>query len=170
MKRRYPGRAMHIEYHTVNQKRSKAADCIYLTDDRVCQNKKSYQYLSKCFMASNCPWRMREKDAEEAAREAARVAAKEKKVSPNPKQPTNEKQPKAPKVPYVISPNCPMYNSYHGNGRCIEYNAKSRIMTVQFKKQVAYFPYPKAILDKHLLVPKPVFEKVWACVSQTKKE
>ena len=59
-KRKFAGRNMHIEFHNVNPKKSKAADCIYLTENRECQNKKSPHYLSKCFAASYCTFKVKE--------------------------------------------------------------------------------------------------------------
>jgi hypothetical protein len=51
-KRVFAGKNMHLEYHTVNPKKPKASDCMYLSETRECQNKQSPDYLSKCFAAS----------------------------------------------------------------------------------------------------------------------
>ena len=84
-KRKFAGRNMHIEFHNVNPKRGKAADCIYLTEDRVCQNKKSPHYLAKCFAASYCTFKVKEKDAfpPEPAPLSALPTPSPKKEEPN---------------------------------------------------------------------------------------
>ena len=43
------------------KKKKKAANCIFLTTKRVCTNKESYKYTCKCFIASYCPLRIKEK-------------------------------------------------------------------------------------------------------------
>ena len=43
------------------KKKKKAANCIFLTTNRVCTNKESYKYTCKCFIASYCPLRIKEK-------------------------------------------------------------------------------------------------------------
>lgn len=53
------GFSWHNEYHS-ELKKNKAANCIFLDEKRNCNNKKSPYYLSKCFVASNCP--LKEKD------------------------------------------------------------------------------------------------------------
>lgn len=56
------GQGMHLEYHNINPKKEKASDCVYLTEDRICQNKDSYYYLGKCFVASDCPLKLKSTD------------------------------------------------------------------------------------------------------------
>ena len=42
------------------KKKKKAANCIFLTEDRICTNKKSPRYCEKCFEASYCTYRIKE--------------------------------------------------------------------------------------------------------------
>ena len=44
------------------RKKVKAANCIFLTEERICQNKESHKYLSKCFEATYCTYRIKEKN------------------------------------------------------------------------------------------------------------
>lgn len=44
------------------RKKKKAANCIFLTEDRKCTNKKSPRYCEKCFEATYCTYRIKEKD------------------------------------------------------------------------------------------------------------
>lgn len=46
----------------VSKKKKKAADCIYLDEDRICRCKKSPQYTEKCFVASSCTYKIKEKN------------------------------------------------------------------------------------------------------------
>lgn len=43
------------------KKKKKAANCIFLTVDRKCTNKKSPRYCEKCFEATYCTYRIKEK-------------------------------------------------------------------------------------------------------------
>lgn len=54
----------HNEFHN-DTKKSKPANCVFLDENgRICRNKKSPYYLSKCFIASNCPLRKKEPNLE----------------------------------------------------------------------------------------------------------
>ena len=43
------------------RKKKKAANCIFLTENRKCTNKKSPKYCEKCFEATHCTYRIKEK-------------------------------------------------------------------------------------------------------------
>ena len=134
----------HIEFHTVNKKKSKAADCIYLTANRVCQNSKAMCYMEKCFEASVCPFRVKEKDASESKQVVIEVPKTEKIVS----------------IECSIHKNCPIYSEKFGKGKFKSFNPDTMHIEVQFGESVKKFIYPDAIFNKHLIVPKDVFPKV----------
>ena len=50
----------HIEYHSVNSKKEKPADCIHMTESRICQNNKCPEYLRKCYVSSVCKFKIKE--------------------------------------------------------------------------------------------------------------
>ena len=146
---RFSGFSWHTEFHTINPKREKAADCIYLTTDRLCQNKKCIKYMEKCFIATNCPFRVREKDAEKVAN--AKVA----EPTPTPKKKLPIK-----KIKCSLPMGCKMRSNKFGQGRLVDYNEASMIISVQFEEKIVRFQYPNAIIDKHLILPKPAFSTV----------
>ena len=43
------------------KKKAKAANCLFLTEDRICTNKKSPRYCEKCFEATYCTYRIKER-------------------------------------------------------------------------------------------------------------
>ena len=135
----------HIEYHTVNQKKKKAADCIYMTTSRMCQNNKSPEYLSKCFVSSACKYRVKEQDKErEIIKRKLEMPKKEKIVAIN----------------CSINKGCPIYSPSYGKGRFVGYDATRMIISVEFDGKIRAFQYPQAIFDKYLIVPKNIFVKV----------
>ena len=60
---RLTGICWHEEFHTVDPKKEKAADCIYLTKDRICRNSKCFKNGEKCFVATHCKYRVKAEDA-----------------------------------------------------------------------------------------------------------
>ena len=130
------GFAWHMEYHQDNKK-EKAADCIYLTNDRICEHKESPYYLSKCFVASYCPKRITSKG------EKAKTA---KKMS--------EKQVKVRKTQLIqkcsLPLNSPVYSKKYGVGFFVEYFADVHIMIIRFGEKNIKFDYPSAF--KHGLL------------------
>lgn len=149
-KGRFSGFCWHNEFHNVNKKKGKAADCIYLTTDRMCQNKKSTQYLNKCFIASSCPVRKRENE----------ISLKETKV--------NNSQ-KIKKINCTLPVNCSMFSERLGKGKYVGYNEEQMIISVQFGDKTKLFQYPDAILNKHLTVPKSAFKQVLSDISKAEK-
>ncbi len=158
MARKFAGRNMHIEFHTVNPKKEKAADCVYLTTDRICQNKQSYYYLAKCFSASSCPLRMKEKDAREYIT---------KKSSTQPV--AVKREPRIKRIKCTIPADCPVYSETFGKGKFVGYNEPSMIISIQFGTEVKRFQYPNAILEKFLILPKHAFERVLYDISKAEK-
>ena len=156
-KGRLSGYNWHFEYHTTDRKKEKAADCIYLTTDRICQNKKSIQYLGKCFIASDCPLRLRQAQANEIERRKTLLSAQQKK------------EPKIISIQCTLPKRCYVFSKTFGKGKYIEYNEESMIIAVKFGEKIIHFQYPQAILDKHLILPKFAFKQVLFDISKAKK-
>lgn len=160
MKGKFAGSPMHIEYHNIDPKKEKAADCIYLTTDRICQNKESQWYLGKCFIARDCPCRVREKEAQEIAKRNALMDSK----------PAKPKKQQIKKIKCSIPMKCIMYNKSYGNGRLVGYDENSMIISVRFGEKIARFQYPDAILEKHIIVPKFAFNLLLDDLHHAEKE
>ena len=162
MKGKFSGRAMHIEYHTVSPKKEKAANCIYLTTDRICQNKESVYYTQKCFAASYCPLKLKKN---ESANQALKNQAGNKKVSFDDvgNKPQN-------KMKCTLPESCDVYSKNYGNGKYVGYKAESGLVLVQFKERIIKFQYPNAILEKHLVVPKHAYRQVLHDVAKAERK
>ena len=144
---RFSGFNWHFEYHTTDPKKEKAANCVYLTTDRICENKKSYNYLEKCFIASTCPLRVKEKKAE--------ISKK------NMEEPAPQKQSPEKKIKCSLPMGCRMCSNKFGQGRYVDYKEDGMIISVQFEGgKIVRFLYPDAILDKHLIVSEGVLKLV----------
>lgn len=154
-KRKFAGRNMHIEFHNVNPKKAKAADCIYLTENRECQNKKSPHYLAKCFAASYCTFKVKENEA----------------VPPRPIVPPvpKKEEPKIKKIKCSLPLKCHMFSESFGQGEYTAFNEEKRIIEVTFDGTTRRFIYPDAIFQKHLIVPKFAFEIVLKDASNAEK-
>lgn len=167
-KKKYPGQGMHIEYHTVNPKRDKAADCIYLTSDRICQHKESNVYLSKCFVAQDCPYRLRQKEADEIAKQKEiqkRIQQRKQAIKSQPKPP--------PAIKYIkctIPHYSYFFNKTYGKGTFVEYDESTRLLSLNFKGEIKQFKYPEAILQKYIILPKFAFKYVLDDLSKAVKE
>ena len=155
---RLSGVSWHIEYHTTDKKKHKVADCIYLSDDRICNNKDSVQYLSKCFIASYCHLRVKEADAEKHAKiKAAQTTSK-------------PKQPEIKEIKCTLPLNCHIHSNKFGNGKFVGYDENSMLIYVQFGDKTIRFQYPNAILQKYITLPKHAFKQVLYDISKAKKE
>lgn len=142
---RLAGYNWHIEYHS-DPKKAKAADCIYLTKDRICQNKKSPEYMGKCFVATTCPLRVRQKEADRRNTSSTQSAPK--------------KEPPIKKIRCSLPIGCEMYSNAFGQGKLIDYDESGMHISVQFEKKIVRFQYPNAIIDKYLIVSKSDFKTV----------
>lgn len=163
MARKFAGRNMHIEFHTVNPKKEKAADCIYLTNDRICQHKQSYYYLSKCFSASCCPLRKREREEEEEQRTKQHPGNKPlKKTQPI----TTYKIPQIVELPCSLPIGCDVYSSSFGEGKLERYDSKGMYIFVRFGERVVQFQYPDAILKKYITLSEDFLKRVKDDVSK----
>lgn len=158
-KRVFAGKNMHLEYHTVNPKKPKASDCIYLSETRECQNKQSPDYLSKCFAASYCTFKLREKDLQKPPAPSA--------IPPKP--PASKKERRIVKIQCSLPLNCKMYSPTFGQGQFTFFDEKNRIIHVTFQDREVRFAYPDAIFAKHLIVPKFAFDIVVKDFSKAEK-
>lgn len=165
-KRVFAGKNMHIEFHNVNQKKQKAADCIYLHTDRTCHNKKCPEYLAKCFVASTCSFRLRQKDADEIElkKELHNRARKRAQLDkPHPKQKTIKR------IKCTIPSHAHIFSPAFGKGSLAGYDENDRLLSVKFEDAVRKFKYPDAILEKHLILPEFAFKRVLIDISQAEK-
>ena len=134
---RFSGFNWHLEFHTVDKKKAKAADCIFLTTNRICQNKTCNQYLSKCFVATNCPFRIKSTEREKIIKEQQlRVAAKK----------PLEEIPTYKNIKCSIPCDCRIYSEKFGKGRFQSFDTDTRIVTVKFGEKMIRFKYPEAVL------------------------
>ena len=155
-KRKFAGKNMHLEFRTVNPKKAKAADCIYLTENRECQNKKSPNYLAKCFAASYCTFKVKEKDA----------------VTPSPvviSKPVKKEEPKIKKIQCTLPLKCHVFSEAFGQGEYTAYDEEKRTIEVTFNGTPRRFIYPDAIFDKYLILPKFAFKIVLKDVLKAEK-
>ena len=154
-KAKFAGYGCHIEYHTTDPKKEKAVDCVYSTDDRICQNKKSFYYLSKCFNSSNCSLKLKEKEAKAIKRKNEI----EKQIANN-----------SPiKIKCTLPLNCKVYSEKYGKGYFVEFDEATMVMSVQFEEKKIKFLYPTAIVNKHLTVHQNNFNCVLRDVSKAEK-
>lgn len=100
--------------------------------------------MEKCFEASVCPFRIKEKDA----------------TAPEPRKIEAPKVETIVEIKCSIHKGCPIYSPTFGKGKFVSFNPTARHIEVKFGENVKKFLYPDAIFDKHLIVPKDVFPKV----------
>lgn len=155
---RFSGFKWHVEYHTTDRKKEKAADCIYLTEDRICENKKSLQYQEKCFVASSCPLRVKETSPYVSMR-----------LEEVPSTVKLNKQVRIKKINCTIPKNCVVYSKAFGQGKYVDFDEKSMTISVQFGEKIARFMYPDAIFNGHIFVPQFVTEYVLQDLSESEK-
>lgn len=144
-RRNFAGKNMHIEYHNVSPKKKKAADCIYLTESRECQCKDSQYYLSKCFVASYCPHRVKETDAKPKTSVVTATPGKRSRIK---------------NIKCSLPLNCVMYSNAYGKGNYTAYDAEKMHIEVTFNGKARSFVYPDAIFKKYLILPAFAFDLV----------
>lgn len=167
-KRKFADKNMHIEFHNVDPKKSKAADCVYLDTYRICRNKKCPLYLAKCFVASACSYRLHQEEAERIEREQY---LQRKVQMPNRKEkPKSKKQVLFKRINCTIPSNTHIFSNVLGQGSFAGYDAESRLLSVRFGDTVKRFKYPEAILEKHLIVPRFAFKQVLYDIYKAEKE
>ena len=129
MRGKFAGTGMHIEYHTVNPKKKKPADCVYLNSKRECENKKCPLYLGKCFEASFCQYRVRENKNQY-----------KNKVEPEKTQPIKKQvYCKEPEIGQIA------YSKLNGTGNLVAFDKENGIMTIKFGEKTVCYKFPDAI-------------------------
>lgn len=138
------GAAMHSEYHTVERKKKKAANCKYLTNSRMCKNEKSPCYLAKCFEATWCTYRVKEKQVPS------------EKQQENPIASTNNKknQDKYKGIKCSLPMGIEITNKKKSKGKLVKYNKEKRFIYVKYpeKEDLVKYIYPEVFLDGFLTV------------------
>lgn len=118
----------HKEFHTVDPKREKAADCIYLSKDRICRNRECIINGEKCFVATHCRYRVKKADGTKA-------------------------QPPAPSPAWVCSlpRGCYIYHKEsNAVGEYVGCNSGAKTIAIKFDDGVKHFLYPQAFKEEHL--------------------
>ena len=141
-KGKFSGFCWHQEFHTVDPKKEKAADCIYLTKERICRNSGCLKYGEKCFVATHCQYRVKRKEAAEQIQ-------------------------KKPEWKCSLRKHCTVFNKTYGVGEYIGCDEANRLITVKFDTCVKSFVYPDAFLERHLYGNQEVTDHVLA---DTQKE
>ena len=134
---RLTGICWHEEFHTVDPKKEKAADCIYLTKDRICRNRNCILNGEKCFVATHCKYRKKAADA------------------PKPVQPKRAWKCSLPKY-------CTVFSKTQGVGEYISCDKENHVITVKFEKSVQSYKYPEVFLEQHLYGAQAVTDAVLA--------
>lgn len=153
-KGKFSGFNWHHEFHTVDPKKEKAADCIFLTEQRICLNKACHLYGEKCFVAAHCKYRL--KDGE------APVAPPQKDIE----QPARSK--KIVSINCTLPPNCTIYSKAFGQGHYVGFDKTNMIIAVEFESGIKHFNYPDAFFKKHLFTHKYGFSRI--CIDSKRAE
>lgn len=139
-KKKHEFKNSHIEYHTINPHKEKAADCIYLNAERICRNKESPMYDRKCFVASCCSFRIREKVESELSMASSSSSHKKKRVI------------------CTLTKGTKVRHKIQGEGNFLLYE-NDRIY-VQFGGKTAVFQYPESFLNGYLQCNEATMEIV----------
>ena len=118
-KGKFSGFNWHHEFHTVDPKKEKAADCIYLTKERICRNRRCIKNGEKCFVATNCKYRVRAEDA------------------PKP-------EPIKPKWKCSLPKGCIIYHNTYKVGEYIGCDHQNKLIEIRFDDCTHHFKYPDA--------------------------
>ena len=136
-KGKFSGFNWHHEFHTVDPKKEKAADCIYLSEDRICRNRSCIVNGEKCFVATHCRYRIKAEDA------------------PKPVQKKREWKCSLPN-------HCTIFSKTLGVGEFIGYDRKNHLITVKYDTCTQSYKYPDAFLEHHLYGAQAVTDAVLA--------
>ena len=138
-KGKFSGFAWHTEYHTVDPKKEKAADCTFLDQERICNCKDSPTYLGNCFVASTCKYRVKSKQGNLMSKGNINQS---KKVVAEKYQGIKCSLPIGTKV----------WNKKNAIGKVTGYKMDQRILYVSYpdKDTDAKYQYPEAFLNGFL--------------------
>ena len=140
MHKKYPGYGSHLEYHTVNAKKKKAANCIYMMDDRTCRCKESVYYMEKCFISSYCPHRVKEE----------KPKPQTKPMVPMAKDAAGVKTP--PKHICSLPLGSRITTRNGAEGILKSFDSSNGKITISFNEKIVSYIYPDAFIQKHLTV------------------
>ena len=128
----FSGMSWHTEYHSLERKKEKTTDCKFLDGNRICKNGKSPCYMSKCFEATMCTYRIRERNDD-----MDYMQYKSKKITKQTSQKKIQRcsLPKGSKVQHAT----------YGIGKLIDYDKEKSLVTIKFGLQQTKFKYPDAI-------------------------
>lgn len=129
----------HREFHNVDPKKEKAADCIYLSKDRICRKRGCECHDEKCFDATICRHRVREKDA------------------PNPAPTPINREWKC-----SLPKHCNIFSKAHGVGTYISCDKENHLITIKFDDGTKSYKYPDAFLQQQLYGAQAVTDAVLA--------
>lgn len=153
--KKYPGYGSHVEFHTIDSKREKAANCIYLDKNRICHCEKSLVISEKCFIASTCPHRVK--------------AVKEKTEDPVAKAVNDYKKQQIKSINCTLPLNCRVHHKLWGDGNYVGYDSSKKTIKIKFSEKEVSFPYPNAFTDKHLTVSELLYDQVDFDILRAKK-
>lgn len=138
------GAAMHYEYHTVERKKQKAANCKYLSNNRICRNEKSPCYLGKCFEATWCTYRVKEKQTLSKNEQDQPKIAIQNKPKPD----------KYKGIKCSLPMGTIVTNKKNSQGKLIKYNKEKRFIYVDYpsKEELVKYSYPEVFLEGFLTV------------------
>lgn len=140
----------HNEFRSVNRKKEKAADCIYLDEDRTCNCKKCMYYLGKCFYSTFCPFREKEKIAE-AKKEPYRLP--EEKIT----EPVVKKMRPLLKCPLSVGAKITTKHGQKGQVIGIDYTKNRLVIQFEDNDEPTRFLYPDAF-EKGFLIAEKEFQ------------
>lgn len=142
---RLTGSSCHIEYHTVNRKKEKAADCIYQDKDRKCNCKNCSVHLEKCFIATYCKYRVR---ACELQTDKRNESVKERDIYKG--------------ISCSLKKGTEVKNKKNTKGIVQRFDKEKRILYIKYdnKVELIKYKYPEAILNGFLLLEDSLLELV----------
>lgn len=154
---------MHIEYHNVNPKKEKAANCIYLDKKRICHCKDSKVYLAKCFIASYCPCKV----IDESKTPSKKTPTPNPKAYSNDPNSPNYRAIKISKIDCSLPVGCLVVSKSFGKGYYRKFDIKTRRIYFEFEKgELKCFSYPE-VFDQGFLT---VSEEIKLCIKNDKKK
>lgn len=133
----FSGFYWHQEFHNVDPKKEKAADCIYLSKDRICQKRGCERHDEKCFDATVCRHRVREKDAKKTGQ-----IKTEWKCS--------------------LPPGCTVFSKTQGVGQYIGCDKDYHLIVVKFDDCIQRYMYPDVFVNHQLYGNQEVTDCVQA--------
>ncbi len=151
---KFSGFSWHNEFHAIDRKKEKAADCIYMRKDRTCSNEKSLCFSEKCFEATRCHLRVKKNQ-----KEANLVTSKKDKV----------KKLIIKSIKCTLPKNCKIIRKDLVEGEYIDFIEDKMHLVVKFNGKVWKYQYPKAILEGFISVSDEEYKCVLNDIDKAKK-